>query len=303
MRCFLFPRWVWTIFLGVILCGCRDEKQIRLLGEQIRGLERVEEQRSAQIEELNKQVRALEGERGRLKEEGEAMLPKVKAAEEALKALQEEFAKYKSQYKLSIRKRAPGMELGEVEVQGKRFEGVKVRQLTEEALIFVHEKGTTSVPLSQLKAELQTRLGYEMAAPFVSKGAGRGTIGAAGGAIAKNGVVVDGVEVATGMNGIRKNGSAPMAGGGAAVHLSANPQVNEVVREMAELGELIRMLEDAAAEDERAPSSGPSGGMPTVSAEGDKMATGKLNEAKALFAELEKRRQELEAQMRREPPR
>jgi hypothetical protein len=294
MKCFLLPGWFWTILLGVILCGCRDEKQLRLLGEQIRAMERVEAQSATQIEELKKQVRALEDEGRQLKEEGEAMLPKVKAAEEALKVLQEEFAKYKSQYKLSIRKRAPGMELEEVEVQGKRFEHVKVRQLTEEALIFVHGNGTTSVPLSQLKSELQTRLGYEMVVPLISKGAGRGTIGAAGGAIAKNGVVVDGVAVAAGIDGIRKNGSPLLAGGGAAVHLSANPQVNEIVREMAELGELIRMLEDAEAEDKRSPSNRPSGGMRTVSDEGNKVATGELNEAKALFAELEKRRQELE---------
>jgi len=280
-------RMVW-LSGALLLGGCRDEAQIRMLGDQIRALEGNEKQRAQELEALKVQIQGLEEERAQLREEREAMLPKVEAAEEALKALQEQFAAYKAQYKLSIRKRAPGMELGLVEVLGKRFEQVRVRQLTEEALIFAHATGTTSVPLSQLKPELQTRLGYEAPVPVMARSAG----GLGGGGIVKDGVRVGGAPVAVGgVGGIRKNGTTPMAGGGAAGGLAASPQVNEVARQMEELRELIGGLEQVIGEGEGQVPGGQAGSDPAAEREGAAMLRAQLQEAKAAYAELQKKRE------------
>jgi hypothetical protein len=66
------------------------------------------------------------------------------------------------------------MELDLVEVDGKKYEKVKVRELTEASLTFMHQAGTMSVPLNQLKPDMQMRLGYDKGVPVMamSKGAG-----------------------------------------------------------------------------------------------------------------------------------
>jgi hypothetical protein len=103
-----------------------------------------------------------------LKEEKDKFQSQLDEATKALEAIQNDFAEYKNQYKLSIRKRAPGMELDMVEVDGKKFEKVKIRELTDTALIFMHQAGTMSVPLNQLKPEMQVRLGFEQGVPVMA---------------------------------------------------------------------------------------------------------------------------------------
>jgi hypothetical protein len=60
------------------------------------------------------------------------------------------------------------MELEMVEIDGRKFERVKIRELTESNLTFMHQAGTMSVPLNRLNPSLQTRLGFERAVPVMA---------------------------------------------------------------------------------------------------------------------------------------
>jgi outer membrane murein-binding lipoprotein Lpp len=220
--------WSVAMLMGVLLLsGCRDEAQVRALGDQIRALEAAQQQAKSELSRVQLQLRVLQAEQEKVQAERERLKTRAAEAEKALKAMQNEFEAYKKQYKVSIRKRAPGMELDVVEIDGKRFEKVKVRDLTAENLTFMHQAGTMSVSLKQLKPELQERLGYEVATPEIVPVAGpaKGDVGAemrgktvmtpdvvgmgpGAGGISKNGVAVNGVGVAQAGGGIRKNGVA-----------------------------------------------------------------------------------------------
>ena len=161
-------RKAWLAVSVIVLCSCQDNAQIRSLGEQIRALESSQAQAKAEMNRLQLQMRSVQAERDKLKEEKDKFQSQLDEATKALETIQNDFAEYKNQYKLSIRKRAPGMELNMVEVDGKKFEKVQIRELTDTALIFMHQAGTMSVPLSQLKPEMQMRLGYEQGVPVMA---------------------------------------------------------------------------------------------------------------------------------------
>ncbi len=162
--------------LGAVIfsAGCRDDAQIRVLNDQLRALESAHTQGKEELRRLQTQMRELQEERDKIGEERDKLETRINEATKALEALQKAFDEYKRQYRVSIRKRAPGMELDLVEVEDKRFEKVIIRDLTESSLVFRHQTGTTSVQLSRLKPEMQERLGYQPAAAApvpASKGA------------------------------------------------------------------------------------------------------------------------------------
>ncbi len=152
----------------LLLTGCQDEAQFRALNEQIRALESSQGQSKAELNRLQIQMRSLQLERDKIKEERDKLQSQIDEAQKALESIQKDFEEYKNQYRLSIRRRAPGMELDVVEIDGKRFEKVKIRELTEESLTFMHQAGTMSVNLSQLKPDMQERFGYQKAAPVMA---------------------------------------------------------------------------------------------------------------------------------------
>ncbi len=150
------------------LSSCQDEAQVRSLGDQIRGLETIQAQAKAEMGRLQLQMKAVQAERDKLKAERDKLQSQMDEAAKALEAIRKDFSDYKAQYKVSIRKRAPGMELEMVEIDGKKFERVKIRELTESNLTFMHQAGTMSVPLNRLNPSLQTRLGFEQAVPVMA---------------------------------------------------------------------------------------------------------------------------------------
>ena len=150
------------------LSSCQDEAQVRSLGDQIRGLETIQAQAKAEMGRLQLQMKAVQAERDKLKAERDKLQSQMDEAAKALEAIKKDFSDYKAQYKVSIRKRAPGMELEMVEIDGKKFERVKIRELTESNLTFMHQAGTMSVPLNRLNPSLQTRLGFEQGVPVMA---------------------------------------------------------------------------------------------------------------------------------------
>ncbi len=147
---------------ALALSSCQDDAQLRVLNDQIRALEAAQGHAKAEMNRVQMQMRSLQTERDKIKEERDKLEAQIDEARKALDSIQKDFDDYRAQYKLSIRKRAPGMELEVVEVDGKRFENVRIRELTEDSMIFMHGAGTMSVNLSQLKPEMQRRLGYEV---------------------------------------------------------------------------------------------------------------------------------------------
>lgn len=148
---------------ALLLASCQDDAQFRALNDQIRALESAQAQSKAEMSRLQMQMRSLQAERDKIQAERDKLEGQMQEATNALESVKKDFENYKQQYKVSIRKRAPGMLLELVEVEGKRFENVKVRELTDSSLVFMHQAGTMSVQLSELKPDMQERLGYQPA--------------------------------------------------------------------------------------------------------------------------------------------
>lgn len=154
----------------VLLPGCRDDAQMKAMTEQIRALEMAQGQSKAELSRVQLQMRSLQAERDKINEEKEKQQQQIEEAQRAAESIKKQFEDYKQQYKLSIRKRAPGMELEMVEVDGKKFEKVKIRELTDASLTFMHASGTMSVNLRQLDPALQAKFGYEAPVPVRASG-------------------------------------------------------------------------------------------------------------------------------------
>jgi hypothetical protein len=152
----------------LLLSSCQDDAQVRAMSDQIRALEMAQGQSKAELSRVQLQMRSLQAERDKIKEEKEKLQLQIEEAKRAAESIKKDFDDYKQQYKLSIRKRAPGMELELVEVDGKKFEQVKIRELTETTITFMHAAGTMSASLKQLTPELQAKLGFETAMPVMA---------------------------------------------------------------------------------------------------------------------------------------
>jgi predicted nucleic acid-binding Zn-ribbon protein len=161
MKTILLTRTLAIITLLATLSACSDNTQVRLLNEQIRALEAAQNQSKQEMDRTRLQLKSLENERNKLKEERDKLEQQTQEAQKALEGLRKDFEAYRNQYKISIRKSAPGMQIAKLEIDGKTYENITVRELTEDLLTFHHQNGSAKAALSQLNAELQTRFGYD----------------------------------------------------------------------------------------------------------------------------------------------
>lgn len=151
------------------LTGCGDDAQMQAMANQVQALESAQGRSRAELSKMQLQIKALEAENAKLKGEREQLKERAIEVERSLDATTKDFENFKNQYKLSIRQRAPGMELTMVDLAGKKFDRVRIRELNDTTLTVMHDAGTMSVPLSELQPELQERLGYGATYEVVKK--------------------------------------------------------------------------------------------------------------------------------------
>ena len=150
------------------LTGCEeDASRVQALQEEMKALEEKDFKTRQELTRLKSQTSALEGERDKLKEEKSKLEGEVEAARKNLDALKKQFEDYKGQYKVSIRKNAGGMELGDLLVEGRAYKNVKVREVQDDSVYVSHEGGLTNFPWRQLSEKLQFLLAYRDPSPII----------------------------------------------------------------------------------------------------------------------------------------
>ncbi len=148
--------------VSLVLSSCnQDDSQSALLREEIKALEDRQTQAQGELSRLKLQMNTITKEKDVLKEQNIKLEADLDAAGKALENLEKEFTSYRSQYKLSIRERAPGMSIGNFVADGKTFMNVKVRQVTEDMIAFLHDAGTDKVRWESLPQNLQDMFAYE----------------------------------------------------------------------------------------------------------------------------------------------
>ena len=155
-------------FLFFSLAGCEeDAARVQALQDEVKALEEKDFKTRQELTRLKSQTSALESEREKLKEEKSKLEGEVEAARKNLDAMKKQFEDYKSQYKVSIRKKAGGMDLGDLLVEGRAYKNVKVREVQDDSVYVSHEGGLTNFPWRQLSEKLQFLFAYRDPSPII----------------------------------------------------------------------------------------------------------------------------------------
>ena len=164
----LLPSTIAALAVGLSLASCLDDGRAQRLDEEIRSLNESLFQAQQELSRIKSQTGTMEAERSRLKEDKAKLEGELEEARKALDALRKDFESYKNQYKLSIRSRAPGMNLGTVIVNEREYKQVTIRELTEDSVAVLHDAGTAKFALADLPEKLQRFLGYEKPVSILS---------------------------------------------------------------------------------------------------------------------------------------
>ena len=162
------PRLVVLPLLMLSLTGCDENaSQLQSLQDEVKSLEEKDFKTRQELTRLKSQTTALESERDKLKEEKTKLQTDVESAKKNLDALKKQFEDYKGQYKVSVRKNADGMMLGDLLVEGRTYKNVKVREIQDDSVYVSHDGGLTNFAWRQLSEKLQFVFAYRDPSPVI----------------------------------------------------------------------------------------------------------------------------------------
>ena len=147
---------------GLLLSSCERE-QISL-GDLESRLEKLESSFSVvkkTANQLRRDLAVVTETRSKLEVEADASRSAVLQIKADRDALVQSFVSYRTEYHDSIIKRATGMELGNLTVDGVTYEGARVKSLDPWELAVQHYAGVTRIDLVDLPENLQALLGYD----------------------------------------------------------------------------------------------------------------------------------------------
>lgn len=110
------------------------------------------------VKRLEIQVQAAREERKKLEDDKAKAGEQKTKAEEDLKKLKEDFEAYKARYKISMRQRAPGLLLGDMEVNGVAYYKAKITEMNDVSIRFSHHAGMSSALLKELPEPIRDTL-------------------------------------------------------------------------------------------------------------------------------------------------
>ena len=150
--------------LTLLLCQCDDggtSIKVKGLRDEIDQLNHQNYETQQQVSRLQSQIEASRAERKKLEEERSKVEAERENVQKELQQLQRGFDTYKSKYKLSMRQRAPGMEVGNfTSAAGKSYQRVVLKEITDSQVNFTHDGGIMKLHYKDLPESLQDMLGF-----------------------------------------------------------------------------------------------------------------------------------------------
>lgn len=164
MNCWLRLSSITTCSLVLLLCQCDDggaNIKIKGLRDEIDQLNHQNYETQQQVTRLQSQIEASRTERKKLEEEKAKVEADRESAQKDLQQLQKDFETYKAKYKLSMRQRAPGLEVGNfTSADGKSYQHVVLKEITGSQVNFTHDGGIMKLHYKDLPESLQDMLGF-----------------------------------------------------------------------------------------------------------------------------------------------
>ena len=151
------------LFILAILTlpSCKDDEHLSQLQEEVRTLSDQQNQARSETNRLKAQLDSLGKERDALKADRARLDAEVETLRKTLDQLQRDFTDYRSKYRISMREKAPGMDLGDIVVDGRTYRKVKVREATEDLLSILHDSGLQKFAWNVLPVEIRKLFGLE----------------------------------------------------------------------------------------------------------------------------------------------
>lgn len=150
--------------LALMLCQCDDggaNIKIKGLKDELDQLNHQHYETQQQVSRLQSQIEASRAERKKLEEEKAKVEVDRESAQKDLQQLQRDFETYKTKYKLSMRQRAPGLEVGNfTSADGKSYQRVVLKEITDTQVNFTHDGGIMKLHYKDLPESLQDMLGF-----------------------------------------------------------------------------------------------------------------------------------------------
>lgn len=148
--------------------SCENQTQVNQLQSEIRTLNDQHTQVSSELNRLKMQINALSKERDTLKQENGKLETELDGAHKSLEQLQKDFNSYRSQYKVGMRSKAPGMSLGSLIADGTTYQQVKIREVTDDALSIIYEGGFKKLAWHSVPDAVRKTFGIEKPGEYVS---------------------------------------------------------------------------------------------------------------------------------------
>lgn len=148
-----------TLCVGVLLYAKRDT--VHEKWEQWSGLKDLR----AEMESVKAARRAAEERAATLQKESEAAEADRDKLQDALKKLETEFTDYKAKYKASVRSQIPGLQIGDLTLDGKQYSNTTVASLTDDLVTLNHPFGIVRLERASVPKELAAMLAMEQSTP------------------------------------------------------------------------------------------------------------------------------------------
>ena len=160
-RLSLRPALLATVALFLSQCDDGSAARIKALRDEIDQMNQQSYDASQQMKRLQSQIEGAKAEKQKLEEEKLQVEKEREETKKKLDQLQRDFDTYKSSYKLSMQKRAPGMRIDDFTTpEGKAYRNVVLRELTDTYVNFTHESGIIKLTAAQLPEPVQALLGF-----------------------------------------------------------------------------------------------------------------------------------------------
>lgn len=130
------------------------EQQEQLLGKTRQDLHRLE----ARIDATERENSTLREQKTKVEAERDATLKDIEK-------LRKDFERYKVQYKLSMKTRAPGLHLEDFSADGVEYRHVTIKEFTDTQLTISHDFGVGKLKLAALPEPLRDFLGLNIVLP------------------------------------------------------------------------------------------------------------------------------------------
>lgn len=148
-------------FLGAGSSCSRDPERLQALTDKLAELEEQGDTLKYEQAAQRKALASISAERERLTMERAKTEDDIRKTVKEIDAIEEGFAKYKLDYRLAIQRRAKGIELGDLTVNGETLKNVVVSSATDTELTVLHANGMARILLAKAPPKIQGMFGFD----------------------------------------------------------------------------------------------------------------------------------------------